>query len=1004
MVQVKGWFWNATAAGISALAAMVATGCALPAGSEDVGSASSAGSGGAACVDPNNGTAMQDGECRCGSGEHYCCNNGTVNSTPSSCMDASTGTGTGTGSGTGTGTGTGAGSGVGNADTFGFGMCGVDDGASYRAFLALSKPQPHRCHIYTYWNIAQVEDPPRSSGAPVATGSHDRADLNAWFAGDAQTYCDEVLVTFQGAQKKNPATDAAETETAPTHTQFKDAFLAFLQVFTTDGTTGTFKHENSHWKDKLSFTAWNEPNNKAGGGNGLDENLTPEDAADYYLVAQNECNAPNSGCAKYNNVGLVAAGDFATNGPMGAYTRPNGEWAGSLALNCGDDEALTHGGKDCGSFSSHNPEHWGPSYLDRYKFFIASNVQNYKYLGKNFRPSYWAYHPWHDVNSYVDSNAACEDYEHCTTRRLLDSLTATWGSAEIWDTEISAGQQNEKLGPGARPPIHQDQSGQIELSHNDEGNDNEGWVSVPESQFQTNIKPCGEAFLAQLTELDGRTKRVYYMFYGYSSGSLMAKGDVPIPPLATLARNVEGAGCAATGFESTYSNPIIPMFSLVENEERDYVRHISPSPTEGCPDPQGMRTWDNHYYVYCTSYSLAENRFGAFPIFEANSLANNEWHRAGWIIPPKGGKAREEWPTWIKRDYGLFWGPDVHEIKINAHDHVYVALFGAPHEYKSHGKHVTHQSIGMAWSKSPTGPWTYYEGHPFVSSCGSGDSDCTHSACEGTNSKDCDGEAKDIKENGTCDTTNTYDPNLLIEDGHMYLYWVVAGNGIMAQEVKLKSDDGELEFAGSKPIRVSSKGEGPYAFHRDGTGPTYLFYSTSDDGLVDDYHVNVISSTNPLREVDFTDKTCGHVAVKDTWDIDPNPVVEKSAGTGWNAGAPMEVNHLAFGGTGGNSIIPNVNGTDVMFYHAVVVPQGPVNEIWCDFLEDTSAKKNPQNSGNPYCRAQGERQAMMDPLSWVPDSSKPGLVWPVVNGMTTPVPAGVTRSAAQASTGPVPAP
>lgn len=938
--------------------------------------------GGAPCVDPGNGTALPDGECRCNSVamENYCCDNGAVSTTASSCIDGGSSSG---------GSGSGSGSGPSSAedDTFGFGTCGVDDGASYEKFRALttSATQPRRCHIYTYWNIANVPFPP---GVPDATGAQNQADLKTWLTGAGKADCDEVLVTFKGAGRKNAAGDPVREDPPPSEA-YKTSFGDFL--------TMALSLDAGYWRGRLSFTAWNEPNNPALGGNGLDEQLSPEKAAEYYLIAQNICNEKSKGCAQYDNAGLVAAGDFATNGSMGEFTDPNGGSAGSIAVNCHNDEALEDGGLKCGSRSSYNPNGWGPSYLDRYKFYIASHVAGYSNLKSGWRPHYWAYHPWHDVNSYIDSNASCPDYEHCTTRRLLASLTDSWGSADIWDTEISVGQQNGTLEADARPRIHSDQEGQIALR-----SDKEGWISEPKAMFDSQTKPCGEAFLAQLTKLSPRVRRLYYMFYGYSNGALLTAGNPQPPPLATLERTIDGAGCAATGFESTYSNPIIPMFSLDAPSERGPVSGVSPNPTEGCPDPQGMRAHDGHYYIYCTSYSNEWSRYGGFPIFEADTLANNEWKRVGWLISPKGGEARDEWPDWIEHANGDFWGPDVHEVTNHKGDRVYVALYAAPHRYRvkdgSKEEEVTTQSIGMAWAPSPTGPWTHYQGHPFIAACGEDDLDCKRSACAGSASKDCDGDASGVHTNGTKDSSLTYDPNLLIANGKMYLYWAVKENGILGQEVKLKSDDGELELVGS-PKRVAEKGEGPYAFER--SGRTYLFYSTSNDGILDDYEVLALSSPDPLRAVRTEKTDAGKEVVENTWEAAPDPVLVKTSGTGWSNG-PKEVNSLAFVGTGGNSIIPDVNGTDMLVYHGIVVPQGDVHDIWCADIEDDHKPKTKQDSSNPYCRGQGERQAMMDPIKWVTDPSTK-IDWPVVNEGQAVVP-GVTRSAAQASTGPVPVP
>lgn len=820
---------------------------------------------------------------------------------------------------------------------FEYGSCGPNDSQGFGDFLALEPgttpgeaPTSGLCHIYTYWDIANR--PPPGHRNPDTT--HDPSKLRSWFE-DAKTkeQCSEVLVTFQGAQK-----DGNGVEASPDPGTFAKAVQKFLAPTAEGGALG-------FWHGKIALTAWNEPNNKANGGNGLNEELSAQRAAEYYLSLENLCDDPSQhlGCK-------VAAGDFASNGHWGDYMRPdsdNFKNAGTLEWNCADPTKLKDSGNSCDGYSRFNPSHWGPSYLDRYMFHLASEWKQYPHLKANtasgFRPAHWAYHAWHDVNSYVDSGLSCADYAHCGTRRLLWALGGDWAKSDIWDTEIAV-----------------PQPGHDGISDNDQA--------------------CGAAFLVQLTLLSPRIDRVYYMWFGRSPGYVFDNGrkrpaaDVLAQKLVGFTENPEKPAdeqpaCVATGMLATYSNPIIPMFKLEEPEDRGPVPYISKEPTEGCPDPTGLLAHDNRFYIYCTSYSLASHRYNAFPIFRADTLAHNNWDHVADIIPPSG-PSMSSWPAWIAKDDGQFWAPDVHEIELppkageKQPRYVYVALYAAPHKYRD-GKKL--QSIGMSWASSPTGApggWKHLN-HVFISACREGSKNCNP---PGAN------------ENGSTYAAAAYDPNLLqTSDKKLYLYWTVEGHGIYAREVKLTAkEDGEIELTGKPAEHVSDIGEGGYAFEHD--SEIFLFYSTSE------HPSHNLLYTYQVRVQKISPKGAGlpdPMAPARSWVVDSDAVLQKSAVADGHA-----VHELAFVATGGNSIIHNaVGGHDYMVYHGVVAPQTSKDigrsSSACDNPEDTRhpnkwVKASASWGANPYCRGQGDRQAMIDPIAWLADAK--GEIWPVVNG------------------------
>ena len=341
--------------------------------------------------------------------------------------------------------------------------------APYATFRAgESSAGPRLCHVYTYWDIAH-HDPVGGDKTHILSGLID------WIT---HSSCDEVLVSFQGPQQ-------AGAESPPTATSFESAFVAFQAL--------THAGKPLHaWAGKLTFTPWNEPNNAANSGNGLHEAITPELAAAYYLAARRHC-SPSSGCT-------VAAGDFATNGGTAADI----EW------NCANDNVAGDKPDHCAAPSPENPADKPPSYLDWYKHFIATHATDYG-LAVGFRPEVMAYHPWHDVNAYIESNAECTDYHDCVTRRLLRSLQGSWGAVAIWDTEIGVGLQASPA-----PSKHE--------------------------------QACGAAFLVRLTDLSSRIKRVYYMRFDGGNGPLVESGSVRPAGhvLATRALDAPG-GCPAMG-------------------------------------------------------------------------------------------------------------------------------------------------------------------------------------------------------------------------------------------------------------------------------------------------------------------------------------------------------------------------------------------------------------------------------------------------------------------------
>jgi hypothetical protein len=306
---------------------------------------------------------------------------------------------------------------------------------------------PRLCHTYVRWNL------PREAPGGDPTVAASRAYLADWLS-HAAGHCDEALISFKSDQQGSPPTEAA----------YKSAFAAFLAIpwAANTGFTGT-----------LEFVPWNEPNNGGDAGDGLGAPIPPELAAHYFLMMTRMCES--HGCK-------VAAGDFASNGNM---------W-NDFEWNCANDNVAPSA--LCRFPSPENTTHLRASYLDRYKNTIATSAHDYG-LGADYRPKYFAFHGWHDVNEYLQTGNHCGTYGDCATRRLLRGLGGSWGGVELWDTEVGMGQN------GA---ISDDAGG------------------------------CGAAFLLRLSTLSRRITRVYDTRLHGGTLELFA-GQTPRPALLVLA-------------------------------------------------------------------------------------------------------------------------------------------------------------------------------------------------------------------------------------------------------------------------------------------------------------------------------------------------------------------------------------------------------------------------------------------------------------------------------------
>lgn len=261
--------------------------------------------------------------------------------------------------------------------------------AYYQSIGRVSMPGNRHCHAYLSWDIAEQSE---GSGDIAKEGT--RAWFEDWLA-HAQNHCDRALLTF----KFIDGVTVISPNGYPQVSTYQTAMIAFL------GTDWSY----TGWTGAFDYTAWNEPNNAAGSGDGLTVQIPAERAADYYLALRAMCDPSTCG-------GNIAAGDFGSNGTT---------WQ-DFVQNCSNDLAAML----CSN----------ASYMDKYKHWLAFDATTYG-LSSDFRPEVFAYHGWDDINNYINNSSQCTDPEQCTIRAFTTALSGnTWTGSVFWDTEVGAGQ------------------------------------------------------------------------------------------------------------------------------------------------------------------------------------------------------------------------------------------------------------------------------------------------------------------------------------------------------------------------------------------------------------------------------------------------------------------------------------------------------------------------------------------------------------------------------------
>jgi arabinan endo-1,5-alpha-L-arabinosidase len=364
------------------------------------------------------------------------------------------------------------------------------------------------------------------------------------------------------------------------------------------------------------------------------------------------------------------------------------------------------------------------------------------------------------------------------------------------------------------------------------------------------------------------------------------------PLIALLVAGACGDNLSAPGVpdkptpELTYANPLkiqIPgTDKLVEN----------------CPDPsiiQGQTPGDTDWYLYCTSNPLYD---GDKDASGKDAFHLIEIHRSSDLVHwTYVGDAFTAQPPWAAAPQG-FWAPDIQYF--NGMYYLYYAssetIPGEPGDNV-----IGAAAIGVATSKSPTGPWTHaptWVVEPMKAPC--------------------------------CPDRDDYrwviDSNVTVDDqGQRYIYFGSYFGGIAVR--KLSADGLTSDPASQQEIVSDERYEGEYIVKRDGY--YYMFVSATNccAGPLTGYSVFVGRSRSPTGP--FVDKegvpfTPGRVG--------GTPVISMN-GNRWV-------------GTGHNAVFTDHAGQDWILYHAI-------------------DRYDPYRGGSPLGDFPVKRAALIDPLDWV---------------------------------------
>jgi arabinan endo-1,5-alpha-L-arabinosidase len=394
-------------------------------------------------------------------------------------------------------------------------------------------------------------------------------------------------------------------------------------------------------------------------------------------------------------------------------------------------------------------------------------------------------------------------------------------------------------------------------------------------------------------------------------GSLLAA-----PAVATTPPQATGNG--------TYQNPLRPVIP------GDGV-------VQSCADPSVIRGQtaadDRYWYMYCTSDPLNDADFAAngfshlVPQLRSSDLVH--WTYVGDAFPTR--------PAYADPGAGL-WAPEIEYDAANGRYLLYVTITNTLPDPRGDDS-----AIGVAWSTTPTGPWTWADDlvvEPHGADCCGPDS-----------------------------RRNVFDPEVIQTDQGAFIYYGSYFGGISVR--RLSADLMHSDPATQTNVAIANKYEGSEVIHRGGF--YYLFVSATDccRGPLTGYAVFVGRSTSPLGP--FLDRS--------GVDLNDNEPLEDPT-DGRAGGSPVIVgNDAPWVGTGHNTVFQDLSGQWWTIYHAIN-RNDPYFQNGVDIFGGNCGAEG-QPDGNP-CGDLNKRPPLLDAIDWVDG-------WPVVNGgsgiSTHPMPA-----------------
>ncbi|MCP2031691.1 arabinan endo-1,5-alpha-L-arabinosidase [Okibacterium sp. HSC-33S16] len=337
----------------------------------------------------------------------------------------------------------------------------------------------------------------------------------------------------------------------------------------------------------------------------------------------------------------------------------------------------------------------------------------------------------------------------------------------------------------------------------------------------------------------------------------------------------------------------------------------SGDPSEQCADPDIIRAADPAdpaWYLFCTRDALDStetNPDGSLRFYSIPTFRSTDlvnWTFVAEALPQK--------PAWIGN--GDMWAPDV--VYLNGQYHLY---YTATETVDADGENGG-SAIGVATAPSPAGPWTD-AGAPVVEPI--------------------------IPAGSPNDRRWVYDPEVITANGQNYLYFGSYFGGLSVRELSV--DGLTTDPASQVEVAISNRYEGTNVVER--AGYFYLLASATNccAGPLTGYGVFAGRSTSPTGP--FLDRTGTSLLAGR---VGGTPVLHQN-GNRWI-------------GTGHNTIVTDLAGTDWIVYHAV-------------------------DRTDPYLVEGGtytKRPALMDRIDWASG-------WPTVNGgrgpSDTPQPAPATQ-------------